>query len=522
MKMPYWILLFLTITVPHHIGAEALRYHTDYEATRAVIAIEQSQDCHLTAQSERNEVIIRSECHVDFEALAADLSAHDRWIAAVTFGYDTLVFRLHPGHVAEVTSETASTVVTLSLPQALEQDASGQDEPLGIQIATARLTLEDHDNHHALQMLYSALESHPTNTEVMIGCAQAELQSGRPIRALSLLHEAQRLGSDHATLTQLLREINWAYDPYIGIEREQLYARGESMVQRTQFIAEAMLCSTCCSWTKLRGVFAHSDTKVKTLQDVDGSISGFDVDRDVVTLQLDHRRCCGTEWLGSLYLGDFHSGIGGTLEVRSPYSRGWVQGRFDLLRPEWNYIGSVVHRGTRTGLEASVLHHPNRSVLLSAGAGLRHYRADNWGKVADTFAASGNITYLIRNPNPTLRVAYSIDAEYGLDENERVDINGQKFNPFLFASREVHSLIGLISFEDPNLGDPDHWYIEGYGGYAHDRLGSGGPSVGIRGLLRFLCCWELSGELQMTINSTGGGGGQNELIRGFATLRRRY
>lgn len=439
------------------------------------------------------------------------------YVLSTSYGYDSFLLRLQKNAIYEVEQSEQHITITLHLPKAPQGAKQSLQDGLSFDLAKARFYLDNQNVDKGARLLETLHKTHPRNLDVLVTSAYAEVQQGRPLRALPLIDEARELSGGHEAIRTLTEELSWTHRPFSQLVQDVRHVSSESIEQRTGLHQAINLHHSSCLWHQLQFHFHMNAMKVRSAYGTDGQIRGFSKDRWYLRSDFIRRTNQGKEWVCSSYIGDFAPGFGFSTSYHQSYSNGVYGCLLELLSPNWDYLGSLVHRGTRSAIQADGIYRINRCWTISGNLGLQHYRVQNWGSVGNSLSSRGNLTVLLYEKTPQILASYSFDAEYGLHFKKRADQNGDPYDPLSFSSRELHSIIATLAY-----GEAPKGYGEIYIGYSQNRLGDGGPMGGARGYYRWRQSWETSLEWLHVLNSSGGGSsGSNVLNQLQISIKKR-
>jgi hypothetical protein len=132
-------------------------------------------------------------------------------------------------------------------------------------------------------------------------------------------------------------------------------------------------------------------------------------------------------------------------------------------------------------------------------AALNGYGLGSLGKTAGSAGVSGGLNYLLAKV-PSLTLQYGFDGEYRTSIRFLVDPGGVPFAPIPLVSREVHALDLAAGYSLPR-----GFRVDGFAGFAVDRLGGTGPYLGLKIVGEVSKRLEVQGDYERRLDSVNTG-----------------
>ncbi len=220
----------------------------------------------------------------------------------------------------------------------------------------------------------------------------------------------------------------------------------------------------------------HLTTRIP-LAYVNGTSANFSGDRQRGTVTLSKLFNNGNEASALFFGSDNTAGAGGRYVWQD--QRGSTTLKGNLNQPDWDYVQTVVEDGTKDNIRLERKQIFSSHVKATLGGGFNNYNLNHESDVARSTAWDLNIGYTHpvsfsgnARQDLILGAYYTVDAEYFSNVDSRT-LGGTTFMPLPVKSYEIHA-INVSASKDFSSA----LHVEGYGGYAVDRLGDNGPLFG--------------------------------------------
>lgn len=218
--------------------------------------------------------------------------------------------------------------------------------------------------------------------------------------------------------------------------------------------------------------FAHVDA-VQVLR-ADGAITDFSGDRIRTELFARYEWPEGTVVSASLYANEWSAGFG--LLGRLPDDTGQTTLRVEYHRPIWDFVEAIIDGAVRdrVSVERFQRFSPRWTARLEVGANRYGIPRDD-DDLVQSATVRGDIRLARVGDIEGLSIAYALDAEYVLSQNDPLNATGVPFQPLPVVDREVHA--GLVAYAG-SLGTIEgsgRFTYQGTVGYGVDRYGLSGP-----------------------------------------------
>jgi len=226
-------------------------------------------------------------------------------------------------------------------------------------------------------------------------------------------------------------------------------------------------------------LFTRLDTDNIDVEDYVNTTTGVLEDREARRFKAEvswiHRLWYGGALTSSIYFnGD---GAGAGLLFLHPDLYGSTLFSLEYHRPNWDFTQTIIEDGNRDMVAFKRVQPLLPRFEVSFGAGLNRYNLDNLSNAASSWSLEGGATYLLSKGNPisclmgkegVVSLNYYLDAEYRIEEKERLGPFDQPFSPLPLVSRETHAGFVYLSKRFGKCLSAD-----GFGGISYDREAGG-------------------------------------------------
>jgi hypothetical protein len=482
-----WVLLCGAVAA---VRPESVAVRLDASAGRLRVVLPAGVSVEAPKEAEGREILIRFAQPAEVSRLEELPALSAGWVENASGGYDSLLLRTSRAVEIDVVSSETETVV-LVMPAVRNEADSGTDdgkEQLRLQLLRARWKVETGRTGAASDDLRALSGSHPADPDVLASRANLDLQMGRWRRADGLYARVLSLSPGNEDVADARRRLHREQGPRATVEytRKDVSDGWREDVLRAS--GQALLGGG------LRAGIAADEDFVETgrIRRADGGLGRFDGVRRRAEMYLQQNFEDGTQLSGSFFLDRRNRGAG--LGVSRGDTAGSTRVAAEYRRPYWEFVEGLVDGGFRDRLEAYreqrisrrlsgwVQGAVNRYGLdTRQSAGLDTHESDpaesNPGtrsRMASSAGISGGLTCVLSN-RPNLALQYGFDGEYRRSIHSRLSLEGELYSPIPLVSREVHAF-------DIAMGGTLHRSLrmDGFAGFALDRLGGTGPYLGMR------------------------------------------
>lgn len=394
--------------------------------------------------------------------LARNIKNHP-WIADTEEGYDTWLIVPQAGVGLEKSIGENGGVSLKPVRKGEEETAS--NPVLRLHMLAARSELEQGRVRDANVRLMPLARAHPRHAELLGFTANAAHYGGNSRTALYLLKQAHDLAPDNEDITLLLRDVRRTYASHVRADYDWV-KRGNDHEQ----------IATVSGLMRIRdhvdAGFSVSERFIdaESVRRDDGRIDSPRLSRTNAEL-FAVRELESGNWLKfSLFANNSKAGGGGYYHFLNPFGETLLTLEFN--RPYHEYTEAAIESATRSQVSLRHTIKPAPRVTVSVEPSVRRYDTDDVSNAATSIGAEAEAVLRLRDAQPSIAVAYGLDAEYQTSSKRRIDAVGTSYRPFPAISREVHflSLNGAYEFSDSS-------YAEALAGYGYDRLGGSGPYI---------------------------------------------
>lgn len=394
------------------------------------------------------------------------------WVENTAFGYDSVLLVLPPGVDAMVVKDGAvvrvdflrsATVNRWPADIAADRAAERQVERR-LDYFRAVTDLEDGDLHQARTRARALVDTDPKDVSSLVLLGNAEERAGRWREALDVYDRALTLTPDETSLLRSRQALFREHGDQVRLDVDLFQVEDAD----TQRIARLSARQDLGGHRSLVALLETRRVDTDQVVRADGRITPFHGwrTRAEVTVVQDWDETHRTA--ASLFAAERTLGSGLIHSMRNDL--GVTRVGILAREPAYTFVEGIVGTGWR---DRAFLQHEFRlgggwSALL--GGGYSRYGLDEDDGLARSATAEGTLRYAIDLGRPVASVAYSLDAEYVIERETRIDPLGNPYAPLPIATREVHSFsLGI----DDEIGDVLRYGVQG--GYAYDRRNSGGP-----------------------------------------------
>ena len=419
----------------------ALRVHLDWPAPVGV-----------SSSPNGRELLVRFDRRLEV-ATPTDLAKQaPAWIESVSMGFDTMLVRAARDVTFRVSSAGPTVTIELTPAAAAVESERAPEQDEGerrLELLRAQLLVAEGRLGAAEAALTRFVTDHPTSVPGLTTLAQVELQRGRWRAAERRLNGVLGLDPANEDVEELLAVIEGGQASSVRTDFELKHVDGGQREESARLSGHARVSGGVRVGANFEGRrLTYLNTRTER-------------DRAEAFLQADFER-------GSLLrLSGFASDdIGGGLAFAHPDAGGRTLAQIEYGRAYWEFVESIIGRGTRDRAEIRREQVLGSRVNLRGAAAANRYGLGGVADVATSFAAEAGAAVSIWPRNPTIGIDYAMDVE---------SVRTLTPGTLPLVSREVHALgaATFVRFSRRLAGDA-------FAGYAWDRLGGRGPFTGGR------------------------------------------
>lgn len=402
--------------------------------------------------------------------------------------------------------DEASSVLSFVCRPSKHEKEEDKDDKISYAIALLRLLKENLCICTGLEISKQLIEDYLDSPMVWEAGAVWQEWLGRWRRALCYLETARKLNPLNESYSEAIKNILLPHQDYLAIEGEY---RRTALTQKERFARAEARAFISESTQVLCGVETDY-LRVTAFTDLQGITRPFHGWISRGEFNFIEHFYNGTIAKETVFIGDNILGAG--LGCTVPTYEGLWGIKAEYHKPCWDFVQTTIQQGTIDRIE--VLHKPRLPHYWYAysAASLNRYNLQGLSNAASSWSLEGILSYQFSTVDCMAKLFgkdferllfYSLDAEYGLHDVEKIGSTGLPFFPIPFSSRENHSVYVLL-----RKNFPSEIILEGYGGYLYDRM-AGGPMVPIYGaslLIGKLGDLQLLLKYTHTVSTESGGG----------------
>lgn len=325
---------------------------------------------------------------------------------------------------------------------------------------------------------YRALQPDmPASAEPAAGLGAVARETGRARLARAYYREALLLEPENAPAAEALAALERDRAPRLRADIEQRFQRGGIGADR----ADITIGEAGGHWNigeawrvGVTQGLAHVDAT--NVRRANGRVADFAGDRIRTEVFATHEWPEGQTLTASVFANEWSGGFG--LAGRLPDDWGHTGLRAEYHRPVWDFVEAIVDGAVRDRVAAERFQRFTPRLTGRIETGYNRYGIP---RDDDDLLRSATVRAELRLDRiggiAGLSIAYALDAEYVIDEKNRVDAAGFAYQPLPIVDREVHA--GLIGYGGShgsvNGNGRLTWQVNG--GYGADRYGRSGPLV---------------------------------------------
>lgn len=450
---------------------------------RGVITLKFPYPLEFKQKTECNSLFIEVNQDIDSPDLAHLQEKIGGLIKRFSNGYNNL-YILAKKPVFYITETEDDHTLTIRI---LPDITAAPEATRLVKLAFARLLVEQRHYHEALSALSAILKEYPDDQDTLVLLSTLE---GLLPQWQKQEHILAALSNDHPyneDVQNLLDLSEPPHLPFASIERQMQRTETLAAVQVYAARAEAIVNASCNSLLYAGVDYQLWDGHVSSIINCQGVPAGFRGWRNRGAFYLRNEWNDGSILKGSLY--DQESAFGGGLEytLLIPQIQGSFRTDLEWHRPTWEIFECLAYNGRQDRLYAKIDSVYNRFFSWSFGGGAH--------RVGITGAPNGYASVLVSGqafinmiiPNPVIGLGYSLDAEYVVARQSKINADGLPFFPVPYTSFENHTIkLYFIYIWRERL------YISGYGGETYNRIGIKAPTFGgeISYIKPLPCSWE--------------------------------
>jgi len=390
-------------------------------------------------------------------------------------------------------------VILLTTALSFPSMAWAQENPeLRLALDKVALYAETNKLNDAFNLLDQLKEQYPNNPQVLQTEADLNLRIGNRGAGFAALNKAIKLDPHNEDILDRQRTTLLSQGPFAQAGYD-FRRTTEAYENREHASGEAMITPSLSASLTVDNDHVHSRTPIIRTNGTSAEFSG---DRQRAAATLDKMYDNGNEANATVYGNNNTAGAGAKYSLWDRYGATSLEG--DFHRPYWDYVETVIDHGTQDRVRLERKQIISNNWNFTVGGGFNNYNLEHDTNVASAGAWDLNIGYtypyaVSNKPGDeiTLGANYTVDAEYFTHIDHGTNTAGLIYKPLPTSSYEIHAL-------NVSAGKAlsSKWYLEGYGGYAVDRLGDNGPLFGA--VLEYAPLDHLGIELRGTRSVLGG------------------
>ncbi len=388
-----------------------------------------------------------------------------KWLGYYRISYDSLYVSAKENYFVSI-EKTASNINIggYTNGRILEGEALKQAD-LRLHLLQARVDLATGRQHQAVKNLGALLNEYPSDAQLLGFMGNAQNFDGNWRGAVQALEQANKLTPENEDVSELLADVKKANAQHLKLSSDWR-ALGDNNEIITGFSGFAYVQP----YTRIGFNYEMNSVDGEQIRRANGAFGDFDDDKKRFELYLRHDFENGERLTASLYTNNDDYGVG--LRFGFLSELGLTEIAAEYQKPYWEFVEGILDDATRDRIEISQKAKIGTDLTITGAIAANSYNVDGYDGVATSVSFNGSVIYAFLD-QPYLAVGYALDAEYRTDETKLIDIVGDEYSPFPFVSREVHflNLIGHYDFTERT-------YLDGYAGFAIDRLEGAGPSLG--------------------------------------------
>ena len=401
----------------------------------------------------------------DFSQIQEKLSyLLERFVA----GYHTLALEARHTVIYKMQAEDTRFILLI-----VPDEKILQPQVLTLQLAAARLLIEERRYSCAFSVLHELDEKYPRNKDVHLLLANLEGLLPRwqkQYQILEAMHEKYPLDED---ITNLMWDTYIPHSSYALIERQLQNTLGLAAVQtnREQYEQIIFRNKNTTLYVGEQGQLWRGH--VGQIVNNQGNLVGFKGTRNQATVYMRNEWADGSSLSGSIY-GQIGA-IGGGMKYGCLWEA--IQGDFNISidwhKPCWEVFEALAYHGREDKILVEIDTTCNRYFTILLGGGSRRVGITGTPNGYISMLARGEIFFNMMITNPIIALNYGLDAEYLLYQKEKTGLEGNPYNPVPYVSFENHSFRLYLYYTWRN-----HWYLTLFAGETVNRLGTDAPTWG--------------------------------------------
>jgi hypothetical protein len=475
-------------------AADPVDIRLEREADKLRIRLLWPSPVESEASTDGRELLLRFARSAEIGGLDR-LTAESDWIEGASGGFDTLLLRAARDVAFSVGASENELIITLSrtTSPAGENGAGEPNSQKRLDILEARLQGETGRFREAWDGLQRILAEDPEDPDALTALANLELQAGQWRRAEVLYNRALvRMPGNEDVLearARLVRE--QGSQAAVGFAWKSV----EDGWQESLVRASGQVRLGDSLQTSFAGDLDYVVTGA--VRRADGTIGTFNDLRRRAEVSIQHTLERGYRFSGSFFLDNWNKGFG--LAMTAPDLHGRTRVVAEVRRPYWEFLEGLLDGGFRSRIE---IYRDQRLTQRWNGwiaAALNGYGLGPLGNTAGSAGMSGGLNYLFAKA-PNLTLQYGFDGEYRTWIRSVAGPGGAPFAPIPLVSREVHAIDLAAGY---NLAR--RFRVDGFAGFAVDRLGGTGPYLGLRITGEVSKRLEVQGDYERRLDSVNTG-----------------
>lgn len=354
-------------------------------------------------------------------------------VESTDYGYDSLLLRLVEGVGAQVVPLADGVRIEFAV-----EVQKGSTENLRVKYLRALALYNERQIMEARRILQGLVPRQPDDADITSLLAEIEDRLGRGTVALNLLNDfAAATGETMAPWTrqqqQYLRRL---YGDKLQADSHWEHVQNEE----TQWITRLSdRYNTPKNNLSLALLAENRWIDVDAVQRSDGSVSSFKGARQWGQLEL------RKDWVSAqgsvLYLSAASNGVGVGGGIRHEIGSNFgVTGLSALFnQPFYEFAVSTVDDGTRDRFAIDHKARLGNWLMGDFGVSLERYGIAGESDVARAVGVAVNLQYALLQGKPYIALDYSLFGRYVTQKEEKINADGEIFEPFPLESVEIHS-----------------------------------------------------------------------------------
>jgi tetratricopeptide (TPR) repeat protein len=423
-----------------------------------------------------SEVVISSpKDEALLESTIALLKKNAVWLESSHSGFQHMVLKTAQDHAFYWKKHRNSSTITLGVKPHLFDDASvkkRKDLEVRIALLKARLKTEQGMRYDARKILKEIDSKYPDDPHILSALAYNHFAFKRFMNAFKDMDKALQQLPENDQIQDGRFEIRRFVPPYVLADIEWQKLGNDSQVR---LLLEGKIVNRHNLGAVARKRMNFYDAK--GIRKSDGRFGDFSGTAFDFTLGVFKEHKEGQLWSAEIYNNGEFTGFGGEFSMIN--RSGAATARVEYHKAVWDFVEGVSDNAVRDRFQLS--QHFTRSPLIQSdvAVSINEYHVESANSVAESIALESHIRvpaiYIDEDWYEPLSFGYGLDAEYRTSIERAIDSTGVEYSLYPLVSREVHFFD--IAYRDEI---DENSLLEGYVGYAFDRLGDSGASTGFK------------------------------------------